>query len=461
MQKVFFFRLLIPINSYILLRLTTKLIMKGGILMNDQIKVINAGSFGREVLESDIPVIVDFYSSDCPPCDVLSPIYDNLADKYSKQVKFIKILRENNKDFAKSLGIKSSPTILFYKSSKEVGSRLSGFIQKLQLRKSIEDFLGIVLPKESQKKVNCDILILGAGASGLSAAIYSARAKMSTIVLDESVLGGQTASTYHIGNYPGTPGLNQGKELISNIRKQSLSYGAIIEDLREITEVKLTNKIKLVSTEDTLYQAKTIIIASGAKPKTLLAESADEFKGRGVHYCATSDGPNYQNKRVVVVGDGCPALEESLFLTKFAAHVTIINPSDHFHCSTTAQEEILSNPKIEIIWDSDVTKVIGHGNWLTSIIVENIRTKEIMEIPTDGVFAYIGTEPMTKFLQGQVALDAHGYILASEDTKTSLEGVFAAGDIRSKPIRQVVTAVSDGAIAGIMAQKYITTTKFN
>jgi len=423
--------------------------------MSEKILHINSDEFENIVLKSEIPVIVDFYSEDCAPCEVLAPIYEKMAEKYGEHIKFVKILRQANREFAKSINVSSSPTVLFYKDGKEVGSRLNGFMNKPQVRKAIEDILGDVIPKEDMKRVDCDVLILGAGAAGLSAAIYAARAKMNTVIIDESVPGGQTASTYHVANYPGTPGVVRGKEIIQNMREQAKSFGARIDDLKEISEVQLTGKIKYVRTEDTEYFAKAVIIASGARPRALPADGADEFKGRGVHYCATCDGSMYQDRKIVVVGGGNSAVEEAVFLTKFASHVTIIHQFDNFQASKTAQEEAFNNPKIDIIWDSEVRKVNGQGHALTSVVIENLKTKELSEVPTEGAFVYIGTEPMSKMYREQIEMDKWGYIIASEDTKTNVDGVFAAGDIRTKPIRQVVTAASDGAVAGIMAERYI------
>lgn len=427
--------------------------------MSEKIVHINADEFESVVLQSSIPVIVDFYSEDCAPCEVLAPIYEKMVDKYGEYIKFVKILRQTNRDFAKSINVSSSPTVLFYKDGKEVGIRLNGFMNKPQVRIAIEEILGEVIPKEPMQRVDCDILILGAGAAGLSAAIYAARAKMNTVLIDESVPGGQTASTYHVANYPGTPGVVRGKEIIQNMREQAKSFGARIDDLKEIAEVKLQDKIKYVRTEDTEYYAKTVIIASGAKPRALPAENADEFKGRGVHYCATCDGSMYQDRKIVVVGGGNSAVEEAVFLTRFASHVTIIHQFDNFQASKTAQEEAFKSDKIDIIWDSEVRKVNGQGHALTSVEIENIKTKQLSEVPTEGAFVYIGTEPMSKMYQGQIDMDKWGYIVAAEDTKTNVDGVFVAGDIRTKLIRQVVTAASDGAVAGIMAERYMVSNK--
>ena len=329
-------------------------------------------------------------------------------------------------------------------------------MNKPQVRKAIEDILGDVLPKEPVKRVECDVLILGAGAAGLSAAIYTSRAKLDTIVVDTSVPGGQAASTYHIANYPGTPGVVRGKELIANMREQALSFGAKIDDLKEIFEVDLKSNPKRVLTEDTEYFAKAVVIAAGASPRSLAAEHADEYKGRGVHYCATCDGSMYQDRDVVVIGGGNAAIDEALFLTRYASHVTIIHRSA-FRAELGTMDEALSSDKINVVYDSKVTKVNGLDYSLDSVVVENVKTGETSKVKTDGAFVYIGTEPASAPFKGQLDLDEGGYIVAGEDTKTSVNGVFAAGDIRTKLVRQVVTAASDGAVAGIMAEKHIGT----
>ena len=423
--------------------------------MSDAISYINADQFEAEVLQSWRPVIVDFYSEECPPCEVLAPIYEKMAEKYGTHLKFIKIQRQANRELAKSLNVSSSPTVLFFKNGQEVGIRLNGFLSKPQVRKAIEAVLGDLLPAVPLRSEAYDVMILGAGAAGLAAAIYAARAKMKTVVIDESVPGGQAASTYHVANYPGTPGVIRGKELIRNMREQAVSFGAVIEDLKEVFEVRLAGPEKYIRTEDVEYHGKVVIIASGAQPRALPAEGAAEFKGRGVHYCATCDGAMYQDRRVVVVGGGNSAVEEALFLTRFASRVTIVHQFDHFQAGKAAQEEALHHPKIQVVWDSEVRRVNGEGHSLTRVIVENVKTGQITEIPTDGAFVYIGTTPRSEFFRGQLELDPMGYVAAGEDTKTNLEGVFAAGDIRTKPIRQVVTAAADGAVAGVMAERFL------
>lgn len=424
--------------------------------MSDRITYISSDQFETEVLNSNKPVMVDFYSEECPPCEVLAPIYEKMALKYGEHLKFVKILRQANRELAKSLNIASSPTVLFYQNGQEIGDRLIGYMSKPQVRKAIESVLGAFIPETEMKRVDCDVIVLGAGAAGLAAAIYASRAKLHTVVIDESVPGGQTASTYHVANYPGTPGVVRGKEIIQNMREQASSFGAAIEDLKEILAIELAGPEKFIRTEDIEFYSRALIIATGAQPKALPAEGADEFKGRGIHYCATCDGAMYQDRKIVVVGGGNSAVEEAIFLTKFASSVTIIHQFDHFQASQTAQEEAFHNPKITIVWDSEVRKVNGQGHSLTSVVIENLKTKELTEIPTEGAFIYIGTAPRSDLYKSKVEMDPWGYIMAGEDTKTNIVGVFAAGDIRTKPIRQVVTAAADGAVAGIMAERFLT-----
>ncbi len=423
--------------------------------MNNKILHINADDFKSVVLDSPIPVIVDFYSDECPPCEVLAPIFEKMADKYGEHIRFVKIFRQDNREFAKSIQVTGSPTVLFYHNGHEVGTRLGGFMNKPQVRKAIEEILGDVIPKEEMKEADCDILIMGAGPAGMSAAIYAARAKMNVIVIDESVPGGQAGSTYHIANYPGTAGVVQGTELVNNMKSQAESFGARIDDLKEVFEVSLIGNTKFVRTEDVIYKAQAVILASGSRPRSLPAEDAEHFNGRGVHYCATCDGAMYQDRKIIVVGGGTSAMEEAVYLTRFASHVTIIHRSEKFRATAADVELAQKNPKIDIITNTIVKSVTGEGHALTSVLLENVNTGKQTQFPTEGAFVYIGSEPMTKMFRDQIDIDENQFIIASEDTKTNIEGVFAAGDVRTKAIRQVVTAASDGAVAGIMAERYV------
>nr|WP_276568537.1 thioredoxin-disulfide reductase [Acetivibrio saccincola] len=297
-------------------------------------------------------------------------------------------------------------------------------------------------------------MILGGGPAGLSAAIYTARAKLFTVVVDEGLVGGQVASTFHVANYPGTNGVVRGIDLMDNMKKQAEDFGAIIDDMKEVSELNLEGEEKFVKTDDTDYYAKSVIIATGATPRKLPAEGEREFRGRGVHYCATCDGAMYQDANVIVVGGGNSAVEEAVFLTRYVKHVTLIHQLDHFQASKAAQEELFKNPNISIIWNSQVKKIIGE-NFVKAVLIENVNTKETQEIETDGVFVYIGMEPKTDFLKGKVKMNERGYIITDEDMQTNIPGVFAVGDVREKKVRQIATATGDGVVAGVIVEKYL------
>ncbi|MCX7921141.1 MAG: thioredoxin-disulfide reductase [Clostridia bacterium] len=308
--------------------------------------------------------------------------------------------------------------------------------------------------RRERQQVHCDVLILGGGPAGLSAAIYAARAKLFTVVIDEGLPGGQVSTTFHVANYPGTNGVIRGLDLMENMKRQAVDFGTQLDEMKEIHEVNFDGEEKHIKTQDTDYYAKCVIIATGAQPRKLPAEGEREFRGRGVHYCATCDGALYQDTNVVVVGGGNSAVEEAVFLTRYAKHVTIIHQFDHFQASKAAQEEALKNPNISVIWDSEIRKINGE-NFVTSITIENLKTREQKELETDGVFVYIGMQPKTDVFKDKIALDEYGYIVGDEDMKTNVDGIFVAGDVRVKKIRQIATATSDGVIAGIMAERYI------
>lgn len=422
--------------------------------MNSKVLNVNNQDFDKEVLKSNQPVVVYFYSEDCAPCIAFTPIFERVAEKYDGQMKFVKIFRQQNRALAESYNIKSSPAILFFKNGEEVCSRLNGYISNPELRQVIESVIGGTCMRRERQRVYCDVLILGAGPAGLSAAIYASRAKLYTIIIDEGMPGGQVATTYHVANYPGTNGVIRGLDLVENMKKQALDFGAQIDDLKEISEVNFEGSEKYVKTEDTDYYAKSVIIATGAQPRKLPAEGEREFRGRGVHYCATCDGAMYQDTNVLVIGGGNSAVEEAVFLTRYAKHVTIVHQFDHFQASKAAQDEALNHPDIDVIWDSEVRKISGE-NFVQKVTIENIKTKEQKEIETDGLFVYIGMEPKTDLFKGKVNTNQWGYIQADEDMKTNISGIYVAGDVREKKIRQIATAAADGVVAGIMAEKYI------
>lgn len=422
--------------------------------MNGKIFQVDAGGFEQEVMKSGTPVLVYFYSEDCAPCTAVAPMLERLVEAFAEKVKFVKVFRQQNRQLAESYNIKSSPTVMFFKEGKEVCPRLNGYISTPELKAAIESVLGDKCAAKKVQKVYCDVLILGGGPAGMSAAIYAARAKLFTVLVDEGLTGGQVATTFHVANYPGTNGVVRGMDLMENMKKQALDFGTRIDDMKEILEVCLSGDEKYVKTEDAEYFAKAIILATGAQPRKLPAEGEREFRGRGVHYCATCDGALYQDAKVIVVGGGESALEEAVFLTRYAKTVVIVNRSDKFRASKAAIDEVMNNQAISVMWNSEIRKIYGE-NFVTSAEIEDTKTREMKELEVDGVFVYIGTIPRTDLFKDQLPLNESGYIKTDEDMAASIPGVYAAGDVRVKKIRQISTAVSDGTIAGIMAERYI------
>lgn len=299
-----------------------------------------------------------------------------------------------------------------------------------------------------------DVIIIGGGPAGLGAAIYSSRARMSTLLIEKAGCGGLIAITDNLENYPGfDKGIN-GFELTSKMEQQARTSGAEIT-YGEVVEIETDEALKKVILTDKTYITKTIIIASGSSFKKLGVKGEEEFIGRGISFCATCDGPFFKNKEVAVIGGGNSALQEALFLTKFASKVTLIHRRNEFRAAKILQERVAAEPKIKIILDTVVEEITGTQT-IEKIKVRNVKSDAAKEIPVNGVFIFIGWTPNTKFLMNnKIALDEKGYILTDEQMKTSIDGIYACGDVRKKSLRQVVTAVSDGATASVSAHHYI------
>ncbi len=297
-------------------------------------------------------------------------------------------------------------------------------------------------------------IIIGAGPAGLTAGIYLSRAKARTLILNEGVVGGQMILTYEIANYPGVEAIT-GYELSNIMKKQAQSFGCEIKANIRITHLNIEGKIKQVSMADgTNFNADTIILTPGGRPRTIGAAGEDDFKGRGISYCATCDGDFFTGKEIVVVGGGNSALEEAVSLTKYATKVTVVHQFDQFQAYEHEIEEARSNSKINFILDSTITAFHGNES-ITSVEIKNLKSGESQEFKTDGAFVFIGYLPNTEFLVGKLDLNKKGEIIVNSEMETSIPGVFAAGDCIAKRYRQVTTAVSDGTIAALSAAEYI------
>lgn len=298
-----------------------------------------------------------------------------------------------------------------------------------------------------------DLIIIGGGPAGLTAAMYAGRAKLKTLLLESKILGGQVRNSYTIENYPGFKTI-QGGELADIFQSQAEELGAVIDEFDLIENISLSDNEKIIETESYIYKPKAVIIATGASPKKLPIPQESEFSGKGIHYCAVCDGAMYEGKRIGVVGGGNSALEEALFLTRFAEKVYLIRRYDYFRGEQSLIDEVFNNSKIEVLLNEDLIEVKG-DKFLEYAIIKNTETGKISELNLDAIFGYIGTEPKTESVKEYIKISEQGYILTNEDMETNIRGVYAAGDVRDKKYRQITTAVSDGTIALLNAEKYI------
>ena len=298
-----------------------------------------------------------------------------------------------------------------------------------------------------------DMVIIGGGPGGYTAALYAARAGLKTIVLEKLSAGGQMALTSQIDNYPGFPNGVDGFELADNMQQQAQRYGAETE-LAEVAALHLESAIKRVETTEGDFEAKTVVIATGANPRPLGVANEQQLTGKGVHYCAHCDGMFYRGKTVAVVGGGNSAVADALHLSRLAKKVYLIHRRDSLRAEKIYEKALQDAENIEFLWNSTVSELLHEGR-LNGIRVQNVQTGEERELVLDGLFISIGRSPATSLVKGQLKLDQAGYILADETTHTSLPGVFAVGDVRTKALRQVVTAVADGAVAAHFADAYL------
>ena len=298
-----------------------------------------------------------------------------------------------------------------------------------------------------------DVVILGGGPAGLSAAIYAARGAAKTAIIDISMLGGQPSNYLELENYPGF-GKIGGYDMMEKFEEHADMFNIDKYPMQEIQNIDLLSDVKTIETLDTVYRTKTVIIATGAQARKLGIPGEKEFLGRGVSYCAVCDGAFYRDKVVAVVGGGNAAVEEGAYLTKFAKKVYIIHRRDTLRADKIAQERAFKNEKIEFVYDTIPLEIQGN-DCVEKIVVKNVKTGESSEIKVDGVFPYIGFTPNIDYINAQVEQDEAGFIVTDETMQTSVKGVFAVGDVRTTPLRQVITAAADGAVAGCYAVKYL------
>lgn len=298
-----------------------------------------------------------------------------------------------------------------------------------------------------------DVMIIGGGPAGLSAGLYAARGMLDTVIIENGGMGGQIATTDAVENYPGATPDVTGPQLAQRMREQCLQFGVTFQT-EAFKGFEKKGQTIAVTTDHGIHETKTLIIATGAQPRKLGCKGEDEHRGMGVSYCATCDANFFRNRHVAVVGGGDTAIEEALYLTKFASKVTVIHRRDQLRATRILADRAKSNAKLDIVWDSVVEEVAGDGI-VQSVWLKNVKTGKITEMPVDGVFMFVGQAPQTQQVANQLTVDSRGYLVTDADMHTNIDGVFAAGDVREKSLRQAVTAAGDGAIAGVQAIRYI------
>ncbi|MDI6907792.1 MAG: thioredoxin-disulfide reductase [Thermoanaerobacterales bacterium] len=298
-----------------------------------------------------------------------------------------------------------------------------------------------------------DLVIIGGGPAGLAAGIYAMRSGLDAVLMERGAPGGAVLNTEKIENYPGFPGGIDGPQLMSRMEKHARDLGLPMET-NEVHEITRDGGIFRLRTRTGEVETRTIILATGTGPRPLGVEGETRLRGRGVSYCAICDGAFFRDQVVAVVGGGDAAVEEAQFLTKFAAKVYLIHRRDSLRAAKGIQKGALENEKIEPLWSSVVTEIRG-GNSVEEVVVKNLKTEEKTTLKVDGIFVYVGVKPNSYIVEGLVELDERGFIVTDNQMRTSVPGIFAAGDVRTTPLRQVVTAVADGAVAAIYAERYL------
>jgi thioredoxin reductase (NADPH) len=418
-------------------------------------KEITAEEFDQEVLNGE-KVILDFYSTECPPCEALASKFNDLSLLYGKDIKFLKIFRQQNRDLADKLGVKTSPTLLLYNNGEESAPRLTGGIKRSEIIHNLDTILTAEKVQKIKSQIipsvtEVDVIILGAGPGGLTAGLYLSQSKIKTVLIDPSLPGGNVATTHEVSNYPGFIEPQPGYLLSHNMSEQTKQSGTIYKVAVDITKVDFEKKEVVIDETETI-KAKIIIIATGTTPNLTNALGEKELKGKGIYYCSTCDAKYFEDKEVIVIGGGNSAIEESDYITRFVKKLTIVHQFDKLTANKQAQEKVFNNPKINILFENEPREFIKEGDKVITVL-ENLKTKVLHKVTSDGVFIFIGMKPNIDLFKNNLELDKWGYIKTDEDMRTSISGVYAVGDVISKKYRQITTAVADGTIAAMAIAK--------
>ena len=412
----------------------------------------NAQEF-KAMLQEKKTFLADFYATWCGPCKMESYVLDDLDKIMGDKLDIVKIDIDKEPELTDELDITIVPTLLFIKNG-EIASRYSGFLPLERLQARLEKLLGNEPPVEAAPEPNYDLIIVGGGAAGLTSAIYARRAGLKVLVLEAFAPGGKLIKTFELENWPGLKNVN-GSQLAYDIYEQAMALGTdyLYEKASKIID---EGKQKVVVCEGgKSFTSKAVIIATGTVERTLNIPGEAEMIGRGVSFCAVCDAAFYRNKPVVIVGAGNSAFEESLYLAEFATHVTILARSDQYVAEEITQQKVKANPKITILPFRESLEVMIKDDKVAGMRVLNKQTGEEEVIPASGIFPYIGADPVTEFVKDLGITNTQGYLVVNEDMSTAIPGIYGAGDVCAKVLRQVVTATNDGAIAAQSALKYI------
>ncbi|HOX46717.1 MAG TPA: FAD-dependent oxidoreductase [Myxococcota bacterium] len=424
--------------------------------MSEPIVHLEAEAWEREVLGAE-RVVVDFYSTECPPCEALAPKFEALAGLYGQDVKFVKIFRQGNRALAEALGVRASPTVLFFQRGQRVGEVLGGPIKRSALVRNLDALVGEARAAELRARqphrvTETEALILGAGPAGLTAAVYLAQAKVPTLVVDPQLAGGYVATTHLVSNYPGFEKPIEGFMLAHKMGEQAKAAGAGLRLAVEVTRVDLrAREVELDGVET--VRARKLILATGTRPRPLGVQGELEYAGRGISYCATCDAKYYQDKDVVVIGGGNSAVEESLFIARFARRLTIVHQFAELQANQEAQARARATPNIDFLFQHEPRAFLHDGQTVDRVEVEDLRTQARRTLACHGVFVFAGLMPNLEALGPGLALDGYGYVKTDALMHTNLPHVFAAGDLASKPYRQITVAVAEGTVAAMTAAR--------
>lgn len=412
---------------------------------------MNAESY-RKYTQAEQPVLVEFSAPWCVYCRRLTPALESVAEEYRDTLVFGAVNIDDEPELAQSEKIEVVPTLLIYQNGQVLGSIVAPE-SRAQLVAFIEETLQHREQEANVTEHIYDMIVVGGGPGGYTAALYAARAGLDTVVLEKLSAGGQMALTQQIDNYPGFEDGIDGFSLGEKMKRGTERFG-VETKLTEVLSLDLSGAVKKAETSEGPLFARTIVLATGAGPRELGIEDEQELIGKGVNYCAACDGMFYKNKTVVIAGGGNTAAADALILSRICKKVIVVHRRDTLRATKIYHEPLMKAENVEFRWDSEIIELL-HDEKVIGIRLRNVKTGEETTLACDGVFVSIGRKPSSELVKDQVEVDPAGYIIADESTRTNIPGVFAVGDVRTKALRQVVTAAADGATAVHYAEEYL------